>query len=80
MPLSVQSAESTDLFVGSDDAPLQVVRVTYAGAASPAPIRVDGQGLSTAGTPTTAVGDGTVEVPVAVTDPRPRELSRRPSV
>lgn len=71
MPLSVQSAESTDLFVGSDDAPLQVVRVTYAGAASAVPIRVEGPGLSTAGTPTTAVGDGTVEVPVAVTDARP---------
>ena len=71
MPLSVQSAESTDLFVGSTDAPLQVVRVAYAGAASPAPVRVDGQGLAMAGTPTTAAGDGTVDVPVVVTDPRP---------
>jgi hypothetical protein len=32
MALSVTSAEATDLFVGPEDAPQQVIRVDYTGA------------------------------------------------
>jgi alpha-mannosidase len=59
------SAESTELFTGPPDAPLQLVRVTHTGGA--AEVRVDGDGLTT---PTPAVADvGIVEVPVAVSRP-----------
>ena len=58
------SAEATDLFVGDPDAPLQVVRVTGASG----PVRVDGDGLSTAGEPVPA-GEGVLEVPVRVLNP-----------
>jgi alpha-mannosidase len=71
MALSVISAEPTELFVGPPDAASQVVRVTYAGAAAPTPIRVGGDGLMTIGAPMTAAGDGVVEVEVAVSAPRP---------
>lgn len=63
--MRVISAESTDLFVGPPDAPLQLVRVTYTDGGEP--VRVDGEGLS--GHADTAAGDGTVEIPVTVTDP-----------
>ncbi len=71
MPLSVTSAESTLLFVGSDDAPLQVVRVGYTGAAQPTEITVSGDGLHTVRGATTGTGDGEVEVALAVADPAP---------
>jgi alpha-mannosidase len=62
----VISAESTELFTGPPDAPLQLVRVSHAGGA--AEVRVEGDGLTT---PTPAVADaaGTVEVAVAVSRP-----------
>jgi alpha-mannosidase len=63
----VISAESTELFTGPPDAPLQLVRVTHTGGA--ADVRVEGEGMST---PMTAVADaaaGTVEVAVAVSRP-----------
>jgi len=41
----VTSAESTDLFVGPADAPLQLVRVVHTGGTSP--IVVEGDGLTT---------------------------------
>ena len=65
--MHVTSVESTELFVGPPDAPLQLVRVTHTGGA--AEVRVEGDGLTT---PTPAVADvdaGTVEVPVAVARP-----------
>lgn len=65
--MHVISAESTELFTGPPDAPLQLVRVTHTGGA--AEVRVEGEGLTT---PTAAVADaaaGTVEVAVAVSRP-----------
>lgn len=65
--MQVISAESTELFTGPPDAPLQLVRVTHTGGA--AEVRVEGEGLTT---PTAAVADaaaGTVEVAVAVSRP-----------
>ena len=62
----VISAESTELFTGPPDAPLQLVRVTHTGGALE--VRVEGEGLTT---PTAAIaaGAGTIEVPVAVSRP-----------
>jgi len=61
------SAESTELFTGPPDAPLQLVRVTHTGGA--AEVGVDGDGLTTP-TPAVAHADiGIVEVPVAVSRP-----------
>ena len=65
--MHVISAESTELFTGPPDAPLQLVRVTHTGGA--AQVRVEGEGLSTP-TPAVAASDsGTVEVAVAVSRP-----------
>jgi alpha-mannosidase len=65
----VISAESTELFVGPADAPLQVVRVNYTGGGGE--IQVAGDGL--AGSAEVIVGDGSVEVPVRVDRPTPGE-------
>ena len=65
--MQVMSAESTELFVGPPDAPLQVVRVTVSGATEPTPIRVDGDGLS--GETLARIGQEVIEVPVAVEHP-----------
>ncbi len=64
----VTSAESTELFVGPPDAPLQLVRVGYRGAAGTEAVRVYGDGL---GSDETVVrpGSGAVEVAVRVTGP-----------
>lgn len=67
--MQVISAESTEKFVGPADAPLQLVRVEYAGATAPTPVRVDGDGL--AGEAVAEPGSGVVEVPVTVADPVP---------
>jgi alpha-mannosidase len=61
----VISAESTELFVGPPDAPLQLARVTYSGGAGE--IRIEGDGL--AGQATAQRADGSLEVPVAVARP-----------
>ena len=53
--MRVTSAESTELFVGPPDAPLKLVRVTYAGGTKPTPIRVEGDDLHTP-TPHTEYG------------------------
>jgi alpha-mannosidase len=63
----VISVESTELFTGSPDAPLQLVRVTHAGGA--AEVRVEGEGLSTPTPAVAGVAAGTVEVPVTVSRP-----------
>jgi len=63
--VQVISAESTELFTGPADAPLQLVRVRYTDGG--ATLRIDGDGLS--GQARVPSGDGTVEVPVAVADP-----------
>jgi alpha-mannosidase len=60
----VISAESTELFVGPPDAPLQVVRVQCSGGE--ADVRIDGEGLSGHAR---CVSDGVLEVPVTVSDP-----------
>src|SRR5579875_3848774 len=65
--MRVLTAESTELFVGPPDAPLQLVRVTYTGCSQPTPVRVDGHGL--AGEAVAAAGDEAVEIPVVVDDP-----------
>ncbi len=71
----VTSAESTDLFVGPPDAPLQLVRVAHTGGTSP--ILVEGDGLATPEPPPADPAGGAVEVPVEVRDPVPGE--RRPA-
>lgn len=71
MALSVTVAESTELFVGPTHAPLQLVRVGIIDATEPTPIHVTGPGLVTVGLTMAPAGDGTVEVPVAVTAPEP---------
>src|SRR5829696_1041177 len=69
--MHVISAESTELFAGPPDAPLQLVRVTYVGGSASAPIHIEGDGLS--GEATADPGDGSVEVPVRVDRPTPGE-------
>jgi alpha-mannosidase len=65
--MQIISAQSTELFVGPPDAPLQLARVTVSGSAEPAPIRIDGDGLS--GEAVARPGGEVVEVPVAVDRP-----------
>ncbi|MGH3676181.1 MAG: NEW3 domain-containing protein [Mycobacterium sp.] len=63
-PLQVTSAESTDLFVGPPDAPLQVVRVAHTGGGTP--ITVEGDGLATPEPAPADPAGGVVEVAVQV--------------
>lgn len=65
--MRVLSAESTELFVGPPDAPLQLARITYTDCGQPTPVRVDGHGL--AGEAVARPGHGVVEIPVAVDEP-----------
>ena len=65
--MQVISAESTELFVGPPDAPLQVARVTVSGGTEPTLVRVDGDGVS--GETLARIGHDVVEVPVAVEHP-----------
>ncbi|MEE6169238.1 MULTISPECIES: NEW3 domain-containing protein [unclassified Mycolicibacterium] len=62
--MRVIAAESTELFIGSSDLPVQLARVTYTGCTAATTIRVDGDGLS--GQAVADAGDGVVEVPVTV--------------
>ena len=64
--MHVISAESTELFTGPSQAPQQLVRVAYAGGGGS--VRVEGDGLS-GRAPVGRGPAGSVEVPVAVTDP-----------
>lgn len=65
------SAESTDLFVGPEDALRQVVRVHVSAAVRPVPIRIEGDGLTCDVAAVAAPGAESLEVPVAVSDPVP---------
>jgi alpha-mannosidase len=62
------SAESTELFVGPPDVPVQLARVALAGVLAgvtePTPVRIDGDGV--AGEAVAEVGQEVVEVPVRV--------------
>ncbi|HXL62289.1 MAG TPA: hypothetical protein VN959_16715, partial [Mycobacterium sp.] len=68
--MPVISAESTELFAGPSDAPLQLVRVTFREHFEP--VRVEGDGLTTAGQPRHP-RQGVAEVPVRVVNPIPGE-------
>ncbi|MCX2934618.1 NEW3 domain-containing protein [Mycobacterium sp. CVI_P3] len=68
--MRVTSAESTELFVGPPDAPLQVVRIGYSGAGESESLQVSGDALRSDPV-TVARGDGVVEVPVRVEQPVP---------
>lgn len=65
--MQVISADSTELFVGPPDAPLQLARIGLAGCVAPSAIRVEGDGLS--GAAMAEPGAGAVEVPVTVAGP-----------
>jgi alpha-mannosidase len=65
--VQVISAESTELFVGPPDAPLQVARVVVGGGTEPTLVKVDGDGLS--GEALARIGVDVIEVPVAVEHP-----------
>ena len=69
--MQISAVEATDLFTGDPDSPLQIVRVGYSGASTPTPVRVEGDGLSTAARVTAQPGDGVLEVPVRVDAPVP---------
>ncbi|MGA7134881.1 MAG: alpha-mannosidase, partial [Mycobacterium sp.] len=65
--MRVNSAESTELFTGPPDTPLQLVRVTVSEITEPTLVRIDGDGL--AGETLAGVGQHLIEVPVAVEHP-----------
>ncbi|WP_035840298.1 glycoside hydrolase family 38 N-terminal domain-containing protein [Kitasatospora azatica] len=62
MPVSITAVQSTDLFVGTEEAPRQVLRVTLDGP--PSRITVTGPGVHGE-----ATGTGAVDVPLALTVP-----------
>ena len=66
--MHVTSVESTELFIGGAE-PLQLVRVHYLLGTHPAPVRVEGPGLQTAGDARAARRGRVLEVPVRVSDP-----------
>lgn len=65
--MQVVSAESTELFVGPPEAPVQLARVIVAECTESMPIRIDGDGLR--GEVVVAVGAEVVEIAVTVDDP-----------
>ncbi len=65
--MQVVSAESTELFVGPPNAPVQLARVTVTGCTEPTPIRIGGRGLH--GEVVAEIGGKVVEVPVTVDRP-----------
>jgi len=67
--MHVTSAESTELFTGPADEPLQVVRVAYRFCSHPTPVRVEGPGLQTVGEAVAQPRGGAVEVSVRVVNP-----------
>lgn len=73
--MRMTKAESTELFVGPPDAPLQLVRVTVGECQKPTPIRIDGRGLR--GRATAEAGSEVVEVAVTVDEAVPGQ--RRPA-
>ncbi|MET0451969.1 MAG: NEW3 domain-containing protein, partial [Mycobacterium sp.] len=67
--MRVISAESTELFTGPPDEPLQIVRVSFESGTTPTSVSIEGPGLDTVGDVRAGPGDGIVEVPVRVTNP-----------
>lgn len=67
--MRVTAAESTELFVGPPDAPLQLVRAHYQGCAVPTPVRVSGYGIH--GEAVAQPGEDSVEIPVYIEDAVP---------
>jgi alpha-mannosidase len=65
--MQVVSVESTELFVGPPNAPVQLARVTVTGCDGPTPVRIEGDGLS--GEALVAVGQEVLELPVTVGRP-----------
>jgi alpha-mannosidase len=65
--MQVISAESTELFSGPPDAPVQLARVMLDGVTAQVTVRVDGDGLS--GSATVEAGEAVIEVPVTVQQP-----------
>lgn len=65
--MQVVSGESTELFVGPRDEPLQVARIRVLGCTGPTPVTVEGAGLH--GEAVAAAGQEVVEVPVVVDRP-----------
>lgn len=65
--MQVVSAESTELFVGPPQAPVQLARVTITDCTEPAAIRIEGDGLR--GEAVAAPGAAVVEVAVIVEQP-----------
>ncbi|MFB7664387.1 NEW3 domain-containing protein [Kitasatospora sp. NPDC056138] len=66
MPVAITAVENTDLFVGTEDAPRQVLRVTLDGTADGPAVRVTVAGPGVSGE---ATGTGVVEVPLTIDDP-----------
>src|SRR3982074_482705 len=65
MPVAAVSAESTELFVGDESAPLQIIRVSTNARGGPARVLVEGQGLNTpAAVDIASYGQFGVEIPV----------------
>ncbi len=73
--MRVVSAQSSELFIGPRDVPLQLVHVTVAGCTSRTQLRIDGDGLT--GEALAEAGQEVVEVPVTVD--RPVAGQRRPA-
>jgi alpha-mannosidase len=67
--MHVTSAESTELFTGPPDEPLQLVRVSYRFCSRATTVRVEGPGLETVGAVHAMPRGRVVEVPVRVMDP-----------
>jgi alpha-mannosidase len=67
--MHVTSAESTELFTGPADEPLQLVRVSYRFCSHSTPVRIEGPGLKTVGHVNAVPRGHVVEVPVRVTGP-----------
>lgn len=67
--MDVISADSTELFTGPRDEPLQVVRVGYRGCSERTAVHIEGAGLQSAGEFLAEPGGTTIEVAVRVTDP-----------
>ncbi|MET7336275.1 NEW3 domain-containing protein [Nonomuraea sp. NPDC005650] len=66
--MRIASLQGTDLFIGSESAPRQVVRVTLTEVPGPVRVWVEGPAVTTP-EPVTVTGDGEAEVGVLITGP-----------
>src|SRR3981081_870057 len=72
MTLRVVAGEPTELFIGPETTPLQVVRVTVAGQSGPVEVHVEGRGVETPHSAVAATTEQeTVEVGVSIMDAAP---------